>query len=319
MKALVTGATGQDGYYLTEYLAGLGYEVHGAVRPSTAERKPDWYKAHECDVTDAYAVRRLIDNIAPDEVYHLAAQSHVGRSFANPALTLQVNAGGTLNVLEALRGSKARFYQASTSEMFGSEPAPQNESTKFHPRSPYGVAKLAAYWFTVNYREAYGMHASNGILFNHESPRRGPDFVTRKITKAIATGKRLVLGNLDAQRDWGHAKDFVRAMHAVVQHHEPGDWVIATGQRHSVREFVELAYGWAGTDIRWSGYELDERGFDADGSVLVEVSSEFFRPSEVQDLCGDSSKARATLNWRPLISFPELVAEMVSEDAKAVR
>jgi GDPmannose 4,6-dehydratase len=319
LKALVTGATGQDGHYLTKYLSGLGYEVHGTVRPSTAERGSEFYRPHECDITDAYAVRRLIEKIAPHEVYNLAAQSHVGRSFVNPALTLQVNAGGTLNVLEALRGGNARFYQASTSEMFGSEPAPQNEKTNFHPRSPYGVAKLAAYWFTVNYREAYGLHASNGILFNHESPLRGPDFVTRKITKAIAAGQRLVLGNLDARRDWGHASDYVRAMHAIIRADTPGDYVVATGSQHTVREFVELAFAWAGRTIRWQGFGLEEVGYDQSGQLVVEVSPEFFRPSEVQDLCGDSSKARANLNWQPLISFPELVAEMVSKDAKAVQ
>ena len=316
--ALVTGATGQDGYYLTRYLADLGYTVHGTVRPSTAARTAEHYRAHECDVTDPGAVRRLIDRLMPDEVYNLAAQSHVGRSFENPGLTLDVNAGGVLNILEALRGSAARFYQASTSELFGSVPAPQNEATRFHPRSPYGVAKLAAYWFTVNYREAYGMHASNGILFNHESPMRGHDFVTRKITRAVASGQKLVLGNLDAKRDWGHARDFVAAMYEIVQQEKPGDYVIATGEQHTVREFVEKAFAAVGESIRWEGEGINERGYDVSGKLVVEVSPEFFRPAEVNSLCGDSSKARATLHWSPAISFEEMVYEMVIEDAKAL-
>lgn len=312
--ALVTGATGQDGQYLTSYLSSYGYEVHGAVRPSTAARAPEWYQPHECDITDANAVRRLVDKIAPDEVYNLAAQSHVGRSFQNPALTLQVNAGGALNVLEAIRGSGARFYQASTSEMFGSEPAPQNEETRFHPRSPYGVAKLAAHWFTINYRESYLMHASTGILFNHESPLRGNDFVTKKIALAVKAGQKLTLGNLDAKRDWGHAKDYVRAMHAIVQKERPGDYVIATGQQRTVREFVEAAYSAVGKRIKWVGQGLAECGFDENRQCVVEVSSEFFRPAEVQDLCGDARKARELLNWEPTVPFPDLVAEMVDRE-----
>jgi GDPmannose 4,6-dehydratase len=315
-KALITGVTGQDGHYLTDLLNGLGYEVHGTVRPSTAVHSGE-YIPHTCDITDAYSVRRLIDKIAPDEVYNLAAQSHVGRSFENPALTLQVNAGGALNILEALRGGNARFYQASTSEMFGSEPGPQNEDTRFHPRSPYGVAKLAAHWFTINYREAYGLHASTGILFNHESPIRGRDFVTRKITRAVAAGEKLILGNLDAKRDWGHAEDYVRAMHAIVQHEKAGDYVIATGTQRTVREFVEAAYAAVGQSINWKGRGLQERGFDQNRQCVVEVSPEFFRPSEVQNLCGDASKARAVLNWDHAISFEHLVAEMVHSDIEA--
>lgn len=315
MIALVTGATGQDGYYLTEYLSGLGYDVHGTVRPSTAERRAEHYKPHECDVTDAAAVRRLVDLVKPDEVYNLAAQSHVGRSFDNPVLTFNVNAIGTLNLLEALRGCTARFYQASTSELYGSEPPPQNETTRFHPRSPYGVAKLAAYWLTVNYREAYGLHASNGILFNHESPKRGCDFVTRKITKAVAKGRKVVLGNLDAKRDWGHAKDYVRGMHMILRHDTPGDYVLATGWQRTVREFVEAALKCMGTRVVWHGEGVNERGIDPDsGAVLVEVSPEYFRPAEVESLLGDASKARDVLGWRREISFEEMVSEMVNAD-----
>jgi GDPmannose 4,6-dehydratase len=307
--SLITGATGQDGYYLADYLSGLGYQVHGTVRPSTAERTPN-FAPHECDVTDAGCVARLIDRIQPDEVYHLAAQSHVGKSFDNPALTFSVNAMGTLNVLEAIRGTKTRFYQASTSELFGSEPPPQSEATRFHPRSPYGVSKLAAYWLAVNYREAYGLHASNGILFNHESPRRGADFVTRKITKAVAAGRRLKLGNLDARRDWGHARDYVRGMHLIVQG-EPGDYVLATGKTHTVRQFCEAAFRCMGTRVVWHGFGVDERGIDPDsGEVLVEVDPAFFRPAEVAALCGDATKANS-IGWFPEISFDDLVSEMV--------
>lgn len=312
--SLVTGATGQDGFYLTEYLAGLGYEAHGTDRPSTAERQAENYTPHECDITDAGCVKRLVDKIKPDEVYNLAAQSHVGKSFENPSLTFSVNALGTLNLLEALRDSEARFYQASTSELYGSSPAPQNEETRFHPRSPYGVSKLAAYWLTVNYREAYGLHASNGILFNHESPRRGCDFVTRKITKAVASGRKLMLGNLSAKRDWGHAKDYVRGMHMILQG-EPGDYVLATGEQHTVRQFVEAAYRCVGTRVSWFGSGLNERGVDADsGRVLVEVDPDLFRPAEVETLCGDASKAKTMLGWAPQIGFDDLVAEMISAD-----
>ncbi len=313
IRALVTGATGQDGFYLTEYLTALCYEVHGTVRPSTVERIPGNYIPHECDITDAVSVRGLVDTICPDEIYNLAAQSHVGRSFTNPGLTFSVNALGTLNLLESVKGTRARFYQASTSELFGSEPAPQNEGTKFHPRSPYGVAKLAAYWLTVNYREAYGLHASNGILFNHESPKRGRDFVTRKIAIAAASGNRLKLGNLDAKRDWGHAKDYVRGMHTILQG-EPGDYVLATGEQHTVREFVNLAYSASGCRIIWRGSGVDEKGYDADsGNLLVEVDPSLFRPAEVESLCGDASKARG-IGWVPGISFTDLVAEMVAAE-----
>lgn len=313
--SLVTGATGQDGFYLTEYLTRLGYEVHGADRPSTVERKAENYRPHECDITDAGCVKRLMDKINPDEVYNLAAQSHVGKSFENPALTFNVNALGTLNLLEALRDSKTRFYQASTSELYGSEPAPQNEETRFHPRSPYGVSKLAAYWLTVNYREAYGLHASNGILFNHESPRRGCDFVTRKITKAVAAGRTLKLGNLDAKRDWGHARDYVRGMHLIVQAEQPGDYVLATGRQYTVREFVEAAYRCVNAPIAWEGTGINERGICPDsGRVLVEVDPAFFRPAEVETLCGDATKAKTVLGWEPEIAFDDLVAEMIAAD-----
>lgn len=316
MKAIITGITGQDGYYLTEYLNGLGYEVHGTVRPSTSDRKSFNYIPHQCDITDAAAVSRLVQSIAPDEVYNLAAQSHVGKSFENPALTFNVNALGTLNILESLRGGTARFYQASTSELYGSSPPPQNEETRFHPRSPYGVSKLAAYWLTVNYREAYGLHASNGILFNHESPKRGSDFVTRKITKAAAHGRKVTLGNLDAKRDWGHARDYVRGMHMIMQGN-PGDYVLATGRQYTVRQFVEAALLHMGTRVAWHGEGLNERGIDPDsGFTLVEVSPEFYRPAEVESLCGDASRAKEVLGWEPETSFHDLVAEMMAAEIK---
>lgn len=321
MKALVTGATGQDGFYLTKHLAALGYEVHGMRRPFSGERSYQEHVTwHEADMADGQAILRVVDECQPDEVYNLAAQSHVGVSFGNPGLTFDINAGGALRLLEAIKGTKTRFYQASTSELFGSSPAPQNENTPFHPRSPYGCAKLAAYWLTVNYREAYGMHASNGILFNHESPKRGFDFVSRKIARAVARGDKLRLGNLDAKRDWGHAADYVRGMHLIVQNPEPGDYVLATGRQHTVREFVELAFARVGKTIAWSGKGLDETGADlATGEILVSVEPKFFRPTEVDSLCGDASKALKKLNWQAEVSFYGLVSEMVEAELKERR
>lgn len=316
--ALITGITGQDGSYLAEYLLDLGYEVHGTIRTTThdvedtrighlAMTEDFALTLHVTDLGDSHSLMRLVEDLHPDEIYNLAAQSHVRASFDQPVHTGDVTGLGAVRLLEAIRqtDTSIRFYQASSSEMYGSTPPPQNEETPFHPRSPYGVAKVYAYWATVNYREGYSMHASNGILFNHESPRRGKQFVTRKITSAIprlikGEQKKLYLGNLDARRDWGHAKDYVRAMHMLLQHPEPLDIVVGTGQSHSVRDFLDAAFDVV--DLDWGDY--------------VEVDPKFYRPAEVDYLEADASKAEATIGWKPEISFDELVTEMVEHDLR---
>jgi GDPmannose 4,6-dehydratase len=339
--ALITGITGQDGAYLAELLLGKGYVVHGVKRRSssfnTARVDHLYHDPHEQnvrffmhygDMTDATNLIRLIQETQPDEIYNLAAQSHVQVSFETPEYTANADALGTLRMLEAMRilglEKRTRFYQASTSELYGNVAAPQCESTPFAPRSPYGAAKLYAYWITVNYRDAYGMHASNGILFNHESPIRGETFVTRKITRAVAAieldlQERLYIGNLDAQRDWGHARDYVDGMWLIVQQDEPGDYVLATGEMHSVRELVALAFECVGRRIEWRGVGVDEKGIDAKtGKILVEIDSRYFRPTEVDVLCGDPSKARRVLGWHHKTSFHDLVREMVEADLQVV-
>jgi GDPmannose 4,6-dehydratase len=341
-KALITGVTGQDGAYLAELLLGKGYEVHGVKRRSssfnTARIDHLYHDPHERDVrfhmhygdlTDATNLIRIMQEVRPDEVYTLAAQSHVQVSFETPEYTANSDALGTLRLLEAIRilglVDKTRFYQASTSEMFGKvQEIPQSETTPFYPRSPYAAAKVYAYWITVNYREAYGFHASNGILFNHEGPTRGETFVTRKITRAVAAIHRglqdkVFLGNLDAKRDWGHAWDFVQGMWLMLQQDKPDDFVLATGQTHAVREFVELAFRQIGFDIEWRGAGLDEKGIDrTTGRVLVEIDSRYFRPTEVELLIGNPAKAHEKLGWRHTIGFEQLVREMVEADLKTV-
>lgn len=340
--ALITGITGQDGAYLAELLLGKGYVVHGIKRRSSSFNSaridhiyqdphvPDpRFQIHYGDMTDSTNLIRIIQAVQPDEIYNLAAQSHVQVSFETPEYTANADATGALRLLEAIRilglSGKTRFYQASTSELFGNvQEIPQSETTPFYPRSPYGVAKLYAFWITVNYREAYGIHASNGILFNHESPIRGETFVTRKITRAVAAiqlgvQKKLFIGNLDARRDWGHARDYVEGMWRMVQQDAPGDYVLATGESHSVREFVELSFFRAGRKIEWRGGGLDEIGVDsATGDTLVQIDSRYFRPTEVETLLGDPSKAHRVLGWRHTVTFPELVAEMVDADLKSV-
>ncbi|MGA6838654.1 GDP-mannose 4,6-dehydratase [Priestia megaterium] len=345
--ALITGVTGQDGSYLAEFLLEKGYEVHGLIRRSSSynqERLEDLlteeaasallnnsnFHLHYGDVTDALNVTRIIGDIQPDEVYNLAAQSHVRVSFDMPGYTLDVDAKGTLNILEAVRilglTDKTRVYQASTSELYGKvQEVPQKETTPFYPRSPYGVAKIYGFWITKNYRESYNMFAVNGILFNHESERRGETFVTRKITLAasrIAQGKqqKLTLGNLDSLRDWGYAKDYVECMWLILQHDKPEDFVIATGEMHSVREFVQLAFKHTGIEIEWSGEGLEEKGTNkATGEVIVEIDPKFFRPAEVDQLLGDPTKAKTLLKWNPTkTSFEELVRIMVKADMKKV-
>lgn len=331
-KALITGVTGQDGSYLSELLLTKGYEVHGLVRrhstPSTA--RIDHLLAggkiflHYGDLTDSSNLRLLIDRIEPDEVYNLAAQSHVGVSFEVPEYTAEATGVGTLRLLEAIRqsGRPIRFYQASTSELFGGLPstAPQSESTPFYPKSPYGAAKLYAYWITVNYREAYKIFACNGILFNHESPRRGEEFVTRKITTTIARivdGRQdvLTLGNLNAKRDWGFAGDYVEGMWKMLQCDRPSDYVLATGETHTVREFVEAAFAEVGIELTWTGEGVDEKGRDAStGRVYVAINEKYFRPSEVDLLLGDASKAERELGWRRKVGFRDLVRMMVQAD-----
>ena len=340
-KALITGVTGQDGSYLAELLLDKGYEVHGLVRRSSTfnrgriESLRDHSKAtgnfrlHYGDMTDFSSLNKLIAQIQPDEVYNLAAQSHVGISFDIPDYTAQVDAMGTLRILEAIksidRENKIRFYQASSSELYGKAmESPQNEKTPFYPRSPYGVAKLYAHWITKNYREAYGMFACSGILFNHESPRRGENFVTRKITMTLAQilpgqQERLSLGNLNAKRDWGYAKDYVEGMWMMLQQNEPDDYVLATQEQHSVREFVELAFGYCGIELDWQGSGMDEKGVDkSKGRVLVDVHPKYFRPTEVDNLMGDFTKARTQLGWSPKTSFKELVEIMLKHDLKLV-
>jgi GDPmannose 4,6-dehydratase len=336
--ALITGITGQDGSYLAELLLAKGYAVHGLVRRSSisntvriqhllsADPETDGQLTlHHGDMTDTTALARLVEETSPDEVYNLAAQSHVAVSFESPDYTANVDGLGALRLLEAVRGAgligSCRFYQASTSELYGLvQETPQREATPFYPRSPYAVAKLYAYWIVRNYREAHGLHGSNGILFNHESPRRGETFVTRKITLAagrIARGlqQTLQLGNLDASRDWGHARDFVEGMHLILQQPKPDDYVLATGESHTVREFVELAFGHIGRTIRWEGEGTAEKGIDAkSGATLVEVDPKLYRPAEVQFLLGDPSKARRELGWTPRTTFTQLVDEMVKSD-----
>ena len=341
--ALITGATGQDGAYLAELLLSKGYVVHGIKRRSSSfntERVDHLYQdphernvrfaLHYGDMTDATNLIRIIQETQPTEIYNLAAQSHVQVSFETPEYTANADALGPLRVLEAIRilglEKRARFYQASTSELYGSvREVPQRETTPFYPRSPYGVAKLYGYWITVNYREAYGMHASNGILFNHEGPTRGETFVTRKITRAAAATElglqdRLYLGNLDAVRDWGHARDYVEGMWMIVQQDKPDDYVLATGERHSVREFVEKAFACVGRSIEWHGSGKDEKGMEArSGQVLIEVDARYLRPTEVDLLVGDPSKAQKRLGWRHKTSFDDMVKEMVAADMVAMR
>ncbi len=341
--ALITGVTGQDGAYLAQLLLDKGYLVHGLKRRSSSfntGRIEHIYQdphvanprfvLHHGDMTDATNLIRLVQETQPDEIYNLAAQSHVQVSFETPEYTANADALGTLRVLEAIRilklEGKSRFYQASTSELFGrAQETPQSEKTPFYPRSPYAAAKLYAYWITVNYREAYGMFACNGILFNHESPVRGETFVTRKITRAVAAitlGKQqnLYLGNLAAQRDWGHARDYVQGMWLMMQQSEPDDYVLATGETTSVRTFVEWAFDEVGISIEWRGEGLDERGFDTrTGALLVRVDPRYFRPTEVDLLVGDSRKAREKLSWKHHTSARDLVKEMVSEDLKVLR
>jgi GDPmannose 4,6-dehydratase len=340
--ALITGVTGQDGAYLSRLLLNQGYVVHGIKRRSSSfnssrvddlyidphEGKPRFF-LHYGDLTDATNLIRLVQEIQPDEIYNLAAQSHVQVSFETPEYTANADALGTLRLLEAIRilsmEERVRFYQASTSELFGnSQEKPQRETTPFHPRSPYAVAKLYAYWITVNYREAYGIHASNGILFNHEGPMRGETFVTRKITRAVAAiehglQEKLYIGNLDAKRDWGHAADFAKGMFLMLQQPVPDDYVLATGESHSVREFIELSFGEVGRRIAWHGRGIDEIGVDADsGKDLIRVDRRYFRSTEVEELVGDPSKAVERLNWRHTTPFKALVAEMVHSDLKTV-
>lgn len=341
--AMITGATGQDGAYLAEFLLRKGYEVHGVKRRSSSFNTGrvdhllhDYHEAgipfylHYGDLTDSSNLIRLVQEIQPVEIYNLAAQSHVLVSFETPEYTANADALGTLRLLEALRVLKrekvTRFYQASTSELYGKvQEVPQRETTPFYPRSPYGVAKLYAYWITVNYREAYGIHASNGILFNHEGPTRGETFVTRKITRAaasIAMGLQhtIYLGNLDAKRDWGHARDFVEGMWLILQQNTPDDYVLATGESHSVREFVELALACIDRQIEWRGRGAQEEGIDPKtGDVLVRIDPRYFRPTEVDDLIGDASKAHQRLGWHHKVSFAELVREMVDSDLRSIR
>src|SRR5205807_889178 len=341
--ALITGVTGQDGAYLAEFLLSKGYTVHGVKRRSssfnTARLDHLIHDPHETgvsfhlhygDVTDATNIIRIVQETRPDEIYNLAAQSHVMVSFETPEYTANADALGTLRLLEAIRILKreeiTRFYQASSSELYGkAQETPQRETTPFYPRSPYAVAKLYAYWITVNYRESYGMHASNGILFNHEGPTRGETFVTRKITRAVAAIElgvqdRVFLGNLDARRDWGHARDYVEGMWLILQQQAPDDYVLATGEAHSVREFVEKAFACVGRTIIWRGRGVEEKGFEkATGRVLVEIDPRYFRPTEVDTLLGDASKARANLGWQHKASFDRLVVEMVEADMVAIR
>lgn len=342
-KSLITGITGQDGAYLAELLLEKGYEVHGVKRRSSlfnTDRIDHLYRdpherdsrffLHHGDLTDATNLIRIIQQVQPDEIYNLAAQSHVQVSFETPEYTANCDAMGPLRLLEALRilgmQGSVRFYQASTSEMFGQAfESPQTERTPFYPRSPYAAAKVYAYWITVNYREAYGLHASNGILFNHESPIRGETFVTRKATRAVARIKHglqeeLYLGNLDAKRDWGHARDYVEAMWLITQQDEPDDYVIATGEQHSVREFVEQAFAAVDIHIVWKGNGVEETGVDdATGKTLIRVDPRYFRPTEVNSLLGDATKARERLGWSPRIGFDELVRTMVEADLRAAQ
>ena len=340
--ALITGITGQDGAYLAELLLSKGYIVHGIKRRSSSfnsaridhiyqdPHDPNrQFQIHYGDMTDSTNLIRIIQAVQPDEIYNLAAQSHVHVSFETPEYTANADATGALRILEAIRilgmEKKTRYYQASTSELYGKvQETPQTETTPFYPRSPYGVAKLYAYWITVNYREAYGIHASNGILFNHESPIRGETFVTRKITRGVAAihlgvQKTLFIGNLSSRRDWGHARDYVQGMVQIVQQPQPDDYVLATGETHSVREFIELAFLNVDCKIEWRGKGLEEVGVDARrGEVLVRIDPRYFRPTEVDLLLGDPSKARRVLGWHHKVSFAELVSEMVNSDLQVM-
>jgi len=337
--ALITGVTGQDGSYLAEFLLDKGYIVHGIKRRASyfnTARIDHLYRdphdegvrffLHHGELSDSSCLIRIIEQVQPDEIYNLAAQSHVAVSFEEPEYTANSDALGALRILEAIRilglEKKTKFYQASTSELYGLvQETPQTETTPFYPRSPYAVAKLYAYWITVNYREAYGIYACNGILFNHESPVRGENFVTRKITRALARIKLglqdcLYLGNLDAKRDWGHAKDYVEMMWLMLQKKQAEDYVIATGEQHSVREFIDAAAKELQLVIRWEGKGLDEKGFEENGKCIIKIDPRYFRPTEVDSLLGDATKAKNELGWVPKISFNELVREMVSEDLK---
>jgi len=340
-KALITGVTGQDGSYLAEFLLNKGYEIHGIKRrtslintdridhlyqdPQNAHRK---FILHHGDLTDSSSLIRIVQEVQPDEIYNLAAQSHVAVSFEQPEYTANSDALGALRILEAIRilklEKKTKYYQASTSELYGAvKQSPQNETTPFYPRSPYGVAKLYAYWITVNYREAYGIYACNGILFNHESPVRGETFVTRKITRALARiklglQKNLYLGNLNAMRDWGHAKDYVEAQWLMLQQNKPEDFVIATGKQYSVRDFINLAAKNLDMNIDWKGKDIDEVG-SVNGKDIIKVDPRYFRPTEVENLLGDASKAKEKLNWTPIITFEKLVKEMMEEDLKLAK
>lgn len=339
-KALITGITGQDGAYLAELLLEKGYEVHGIRRRASlfnTDRIDHLYQdphlpdtrlfLHYGDLTDTSSIVRIIQQVKPDEIYNLAAQSHVAVSFEEPEYTANSDALGALRILEAVRllglEKKTKFYQASTSELYGLvQETPQKETTPFYPRSPYAVAKLYAYWITVNYREAYGIYACNGILFNHESPLRGETFVTRKITRALARIKLglqdcVYLGNLNAKRDWGHAKDYIEMQWMMLQQEQPEDFVIATGVQYSVRDFINAAGKELGIKIRWEGEGIDEKGFDANGKCVVAVDPRYFRPTEVETLLGDPTKAKEKLGWTPKITFDQLVVEMVREDLKS--
>ncbi len=331
--ALITGITGQDGSYLAELLLEKGYQVHGIVRRASLFNRdriehlnsnPN-LKLHYGDLTDSSNLNRLLEKLKPDEIYNLAAQSHVQVSFEVPEYTAEVDAVGTLRLLDAIRetGVPARFYQASTSELYGKvQEVPQTEKTPFYPRSPYAVAKLYSYWIVVNYRESYGLHASNGILFNHESPRRGENFVTRKITLGVAkirAGKMdtLTMGNIDARRDWGYAPDYVKMMWMMLQKDQPDDYVVATNEMHTVREFIEKSFGYAGFEIEWKGEGVNETGIDRKtGKTLVKIDPKFFRPAEVEQLLGNPAKAKAQLGWEPEVKFEELVKIMTEADLK---
>lgn len=339
-RVLITGITGQDGSYLSELLLAKGYEVHGTKRRASllnTQRIDHLYQdphisnrrliLHYCDMTDSNSLTSVVQKVQPDEVYNLAAQSHVGVSFQQPEYTADTDALGTLRLLEAVRtlglSEKTRFYQASTSELFGqAQEFPQTEKTSFYPRSPYAVAKLYAYWITINYREAYGIYACNGILFNHESPVRGETFVTRKVTRGLARIKMglqdcLYIGNFEAKRDWGHARDYVEMQWLMLQQDKPEDFVIATGEQHSVKEFVEAAAEEMDLPIEWRGRGIDQKGYDSKGRCIVRVDPGYFRPTEVDSLLGNAAKARQRLGWVPRISFRELVAEMVKADIEA--
>jgi len=334
-KALITGITGQDGSYLAEQLLNKGYEVHGMLRRSSSfntKRIDPLYsklKLHYGDMTDSSNLNRLLENIEPDEIYNLAAQSHVQVSFEVPEYTAEVDALGVLRFLDAIKGvglkDKTRFYQASTSELYGKiQESPQSETTPFYPRSPYGVAKLYAYWMVINYREAYGLHASNGILFNHESPRRGETFITRKVTMAIASilkGKQdcLYVGNLNAKRDWGYAPEYTKMMWLMLQQDKPDDYVVSTGEMHSVREFITLAFNYVDIDIAWYGSGVEEVGINKkNGKILIMIDNKYYRPTEVEQLLGNSKKAKQKLGWEPKTKFKDLVGIMVKADLNDV-